>query len=87
MHESSLLAQTMQTLFNADKMNIAALGNVVPQLHVHHIARFIGDDAWPGPVWGVFPAIAYDGENNVLANKIITALNAESETPTFHACN
>ena len=40
---------------HADKMNVAALGNVVPQLHVHVIARFIGDAAWPRPVWGVVP--------------------------------
>lgn len=39
----------------ADKMNVAALGNVVPQLHVHVIARFTGDAAWPKPIWGVVP--------------------------------
>ncbi len=42
----------MQDAFGADKMNIAALGNQVPQLHVHLIARFSGDPAWPNPVWG-----------------------------------
>lgn len=51
-NESCALAATMQRLFAADKMNIAALGNVVPQLHVHHIARFTTDPAWPAPVWG-----------------------------------
>ncbi len=43
----------------ADKINVAALGNVVPQLHVHVIARSIGDPAWPGPVWGKAPPRAY----------------------------
>jgi len=43
-----------------DKINVAALGNVVPQLHVHVIARFRGDAAWPKPVWGQVPAQAYD---------------------------
>lgn len=46
----------------ADKINVAALGNVVPQLHVHVIARFTGDPAWPHPVWGVRPPVPYDGE-------------------------
>lgn len=54
--ESSLLAETMARLFGADKMNVAALGNVVPQLHVHHIARRRDDPAWPEPVWGKRPA-------------------------------
>ncbi len=38
---------------HADKMNVAALGNQVPQLHIHIIARYQTDTAWPGPVWGV----------------------------------
>ncbi len=50
--ESMRLSQAMQQAFNADKMNMAMLGNLVPQLHVHHIARYRGDPAWPGPVWG-----------------------------------
>jgi diadenosine tetraphosphate (Ap4A) HIT family hydrolase len=41
-------------------MNVAALGNVVAQLHVHHIARYEDDPAWPGPVWGHSPAVPYD---------------------------
>ena len=57
--ESSAVATAMQTLFGADKMNIAALGNMVPQLHVHHVARFATDDAWPGPIWGQHPAKPY----------------------------
>ena len=43
----------------AEKMNVAALGNMVPQLHVHVIARFAADAAWPGPVWGVGEAEPY----------------------------
>jgi len=45
-------AQTLQQHTQADKMNIATLGNVVSQLHIHVIARFEGDEAWPAPVWG-----------------------------------
>lgn len=53
-------AQRLQALTRADKMNIAALGNMVAQLHVHVIARHIGDAAWPAPVWGVGDAGAFD---------------------------
>jgi len=52
LRESSQLAQAMDAAFNPDKLNIAALGNVVPQLHIHHIARYRTDAAWPAPVWG-----------------------------------
>ena len=50
--ESSHLAEVMTSLFAPTTMNIAALGNIVPQLHVHHLARFDGDPAWPRAVWG-----------------------------------
>lgn len=46
------LSQALQREFAADKMNLAALGNLVPQLHLHVIARHVGDAAWPAPVWG-----------------------------------
>ena len=46
----------------SDKLNIAALGNLVPQLHVHVIARRASDAAWPRPVWGVLPPLAHDAE-------------------------
>lgn len=55
--ESALLARAMARLFDADKMNVGALGNVVRQLHVHHVARRVGDPAWPGPVWGHSPRV------------------------------
>ena len=57
--ESMLLGEAMKAHFAADKHNIAALGNQVAQLHVHHIARFHTDDAWPGPVWGVGSPVPY----------------------------
>jgi len=57
--ESCHLAELMTSLFNPDTMNVAALGNVVSQLHVHHIARYKGDAAWPGPVWGAQAALPY----------------------------
>jgi len=57
--ESSLLTKTLADLYNADKMNIAAIGNIVPQLHIHHIVRYKTDIAWPAPVWGKFDAVPY----------------------------
>lgn len=66
--ESSLLAKTLMTTLALEKMNIGALGNVVSQLHVHHVGRRQNDPAWPGPVWGHSPAIPYssdDLKNNV----------------------
>jgi diadenosine tetraphosphate (Ap4A) HIT family hydrolase len=60
MQESSALSRGMMEVFGGDKMNVAALGNMVPQLHLHHIVRFEGDPAWPGPVWGKQPPVPYD---------------------------
>ncbi|MFT7413812.1 MAG: diadenosine tetraphosphate (Ap4A) HIT family hydrolase [Methylophagaceae bacterium] len=59
MVESNFVASKLKEVVQADKMNVAALGNVVSQLHVHHVARFIQDDTWPAPVWGKGQAIAY----------------------------
>jgi len=58
--ESLLLSKTLNELYSADKMNIAALGNMVPQLHLHHIVRYKTDVAWPNPVWGYAEALAYN---------------------------
>lgn len=60
--EASLLAEVVKDTFAADKMNLAALGNVVSQLHVHVIARTRQDEAWPDPVWGARPAVPYTSE-------------------------
>ena len=57
--ESNMLCRTMESLFSPDKLNVAAIGNVVPQLHIHHIARFKTDVSWPAPVWGALPAVPY----------------------------
>lgn len=61
-NESNTLLLFLKKEFNADKMNVAALGNVVPQLHIHHIVRYKKDIAWPAPVWGAFPAKAYSSD-------------------------
>ena len=57
--ESALLSRALTAVFKPDKLNIAALGNQVPQLHVHHIVRYTHDAAWPQPVWGKVPPRPY----------------------------
>ena len=57
--EIDIASQALRTIFVPEKLNIAALGNMVSQLHVHVIARFSTDAAWPKPVWGAQPARPY----------------------------
>lgn len=67
MDESCRVAELMQGMFSPDKLNIGVLGNIVPQLHVHHIARMASDPAWPGPVWGHSPAEPYVDQARLIA--------------------
>jgi diadenosine tetraphosphate (Ap4A) HIT family hydrolase len=60
--ESAVLSRALMTAFRGDKFNLAALGNMVPQLHLHHIVRHAGDAAWPAPVWGRHAPRPYSGE-------------------------
>ncbi|MBY6017676.1 HIT domain-containing protein [Halomonas denitrificans] len=60
MRESCQVASLMEQALKPDSMNVGALGNVVSQLHIHHVARFEGDDAWPGPIWGALPTKPYE---------------------------
>ena len=60
LRESALASKALQALFSPLKLNVAALGNVVRQLHVHHVARYDTDCAWPKPVWGNQPTVAYE---------------------------
>ena len=57
--ESAALSRAAMAAFAGEKLNVAALGNVVPQLHVHHIVRHKSDPAWPSPVWGRQPPRPY----------------------------
>ncbi len=77
MQESSLFGEILSREFSADKLNIAALGNVVPQLHIHHIVRYETDPAWPAPVWGKIPPKNYGDEAlSEVVSKISNALAA-----------
>lgn len=74
--EIARVSEAMAGLFQADKINVGALGNLVPQLHVHVIARFATDAAWPGPVWGSGPAEPYgDGALEELRGRLASALS------------
>jgi len=76
--ESSLLGQVLMKHFEGDKLNIGALGNMVPQLHLHHIVRYRNDLAWPAPVWGKGVAEKYTQETlNDLVMRLKLILQAE----------
>lgn len=60
--EIDFASRLLRAAVSPDKLNVAALGNMVPQLHVHVIARFHGDPAWPAPVWGRRAARPYAPE-------------------------
>ncbi|MHB8763831.1 MAG: HIT domain-containing protein [Deferrisomatales bacterium] len=71
MREVVLASRAMKEAFGAHKVNVGALGNLVPQLHVHVVARFHTDPAWPGPVWGHAPARPYGpGEAEAAAARV-----------------
>ncbi len=67
--ESCRVGEFMMQAFAGEKLNIGALGNLVPQLHLHHIVRSSTDPAWPGPVWGHSPAVAY--QPGALAQRLL----------------
>jgi diadenosine tetraphosphate (Ap4A) HIT family hydrolase len=69
--EIARASEVLTRLFQPDKLNVGALGNIVPQLHVHLVARTATDPAWPGPVWGSGPAEAYtEGELEEVRGRI-----------------
>lgn len=68
------VARVLQSITSADKLNIAALGNQVAQLHVHVIARHRTDDAWPAPVWGVGQAEPYGDDDRGWIEQLVLAL-------------
>jgi diadenosine tetraphosphate (Ap4A) HIT family hydrolase len=74
MSEIALLARVLKDVIGCHKLNIAAIGNVVPQLHVHLVARRRDDAAWPRPVWGAVAARAYQPAER---DQLIAAIRAE----------
>jgi diadenosine tetraphosphate (Ap4A) HIT family hydrolase len=76
MRESALLSRALEKVFSPDKLNIAALGNIVPQCHIHHVVRYRTDPAWPAPVWGRVPVKEYS--EDALAGVVATLKQALS---------
>lgn len=74
MRESCWLGQQLMATFGGDKLNVAALGNQVPQLHVHHVVRFEEDAAWPAPIWGRRPPQPYAEQALVAVRERLTPI-------------
>lgn len=75
--EIAQVSAALKAITGCDKLNVAAIGNVVSQLHIHVVARFRTDKAWPGPIWGRFPAEPRDaGAEAALVDRLRAALAA-----------
>lgn len=74
--EIAQASEALTRLFHPDKLNVGALGNAVPQLHIHVVARFANDPAWPGPVWGSGTAEPYtEGELEKIRGRLASAFH------------
>lgn len=77
--EIATASEALKSAFSPDKLNVAALGNRVKQLHIHVIARFVSDDAWPAPVFGVGTAVPFPAHmQGMLSDKLSAAMGLES---------
>lgn len=77
MAEIDLVSRVLQQELAVTKLNVGALGNRVPQLHIHVLGRHPGDPAWPDPVWGNGSAVSYDqGQAAGLIERLLTAAQA-----------
>ena len=75
--EILLVSEVLKADASPDKLNVGALGNMVRQLHVHIIARFASDPAWPGPVWGHSSAVPYPPHRlGIVSDRLSKALKA-----------
>lgn len=92
--ESSWVQEKLADMYAPDSLNVAALGNVVPQLHMHHIVRFKNDPAWPGPVWGHSPAVAHTSDElekrvhelkGLLGAKFVADMSGEDDPENYAA--
>lgn len=79
--ESSRLGRAAMQAFGGDKLNVAALGNLVPQLHLHHIVRYRDDETWPGPVWGKGEPRPYTtAERDMVISRLLQAIEPGSRS-------
>ncbi|HHJ34263.1 MAG TPA: HIT domain-containing protein [Gammaproteobacteria bacterium] len=84
MRESMYLSRCLEQVFHPDKLNIATLGNLVPQLHIHHIARFTTDISWPAPVWGNVAATTYSSEQTMQLRDQLIRWFEQNPEQAFH---
>lgn len=77
--ESSYLGEAMMQHYQGDKLNIAALGNVVSQLHIHHVVRYRDDETWPAPIWGRGTQRPYNSQE--LEKQMVILRNMLAEYP------
>ena len=75
--EITLVSCLVEKVFVPDKINVASLGNIVPQLHIHIVGRFKNDRAWPDPIWGAAGAESYDAKE---AARLVERLKSELKT-------
>lgn len=86
MSEITLASAAVRELYRPHKINVAALGNQVEQLHVHVVGRFLDDPAWPKPIWGKGKALPYrDKDRDTLVRALQDALTRERDARTRHA--
>ncbi|MEP1741589.1 MAG: HIT domain-containing protein [Kangiellaceae bacterium] len=78
--ESKILSRVIMDYFSGEKLNIAAIGNIVSQLHMHHVVRFKHDVSWPKPIWGQLPMSRYADDN---ARSIMSAISERLELEGF----
>jgi len=82
LEESRALSVALMDSFDGHKLNVAALGNVVSQLHIHHIVRYPNDMAWPKPVWGAYPpATLSEAEARMRIEKLERNLGKDFSSP------
>jgi diadenosine tetraphosphate (Ap4A) HIT family hydrolase len=82
MDEIALVSEALKAITRPTKLNVAALGNMVRQLHVHVIARFDSDPAWPGPVWGKLPPRPYDpADAEAFAARLTSTIGPDCAPP------
>lgn len=78
--EIARTSEALKSMYGPDKLNVAALGNIVRQLHVHVIARFASDPAWPKPVWGSGAPVAYEPHRlGIFAARLAKTLGIEQD--------
>jgi len=79
--ESRVFSQAIMSAFAGEKSNVAALGNMTPQLHIHHIVRYKNDPAWPGPIWGKHPMQPYDANGIKKARETLSRADMANYKP------